>query len=193
MKSLIFLMLVVVLLLAGAQAAFAGEWSVVVVDNLPSNPMVGETVVVDFRVLAHGHNPVDGLEPNLVFFNRESRKRLNAPAAPTGQPGRYSASFSIPAAGTWVWSIVVYEGPHIMPVIQVSESRDTIPVESAATPVRLWEAAALCLAGLKFALDCRPAIPVGLWGDEQRSAVGNGLLRYKLCTCGLLSLARAGD
>ncbi len=144
--------LVFLLTLIAFSDASAGGWSVVVLDELPADLVAGEAAGVEFHVLAHGHNPIDGLEPELVFTQTDTRDRVSVWAVPTGEPGGYSAGFVLPASGTWEWSIVVFEGPHGMPVLHVGAGLDSSPAGNRPAPGWWLPALLLGLAGVSLPL-----------------------------------------
>jgi hypothetical protein len=91
--------------LALAAPAAAGGWAAVVDDEQLASGDDGATVV-RFRLLQHGETPVDWGEVSVVAVGADGEERVTASAMPeAGQPGTWTASFQLPAAGTWTLEV----------------------------------------------------------------------------------------
>lgn len=108
--------------LAFAPSALAGGWSVVTLDTLPRGVQPRQEVTIGFTVRQHGQMPLGGLTPTITLQRGPTGERVTAAARPDGTPGHYTARFTLPSAGSWSWSIDVFDGPHRMPALDAGAS-----------------------------------------------------------------------
>jgi hypothetical protein len=93
-----------VLALALSPAALAGGFATVQLSSLPNGTKAGGTWQAHLLVLQHGRTPLDGLAP-VIRIRAGDGVVKEFPAMPAGEPGRYDAEVTFPAAGTWNWEI----------------------------------------------------------------------------------------
>jgi hypothetical protein len=147
------LFVTLVLALAAAGAAQAGNWASVAMTSAPPAGMeAGKTWIAKFSVLQHGlaSQPVDGLKPTLTI--RKGNKARTFAGLPTGRAGQYRARVVFPSGGTW--SYAVYDGFTWYGNPQTHKV-GTIRVDAAASggfPTWPVVTSVLCAAGLTAAL-----------------------------------------
>ena len=103
------LLVTLVLALAAAGGAQAGNWASIQMRSAPSAGVeAGKTWVATFSVLQHGlaSQPVDGVKPAVAI--RSGEKTRTFQAVPTGRSGVYRARVVFPSGGAW--SYAVYDG-----------------------------------------------------------------------------------
>ena len=83
----------------------AGGWAVVTVENPPERLVVGAPYTLEYSVRQHGKELLNGLQGRVEA--RAGSKVLRADARATGS-GKYSASITVPSAGSW--TITVHSG-----------------------------------------------------------------------------------
>jgi hypothetical protein len=93
-----------VIALALSPAALAGGFATVQLSSLPTGTNAGGTWQAHLLVLQHGRTPLDGLSP-VIRIRAGDGAVKEFPATPAGEPGRYDAAVTFPAAGTWSWEI----------------------------------------------------------------------------------------
>jgi mono/diheme cytochrome c family protein len=93
-------------LLLPALMAHAGGWAVITVDDLPDVVEATKPVTLSFVVRQHGVTLLDTLRPSIEA--KSGRLTETAKARPTGKPGSYTASLTLPSAGDW--SITIRSG-----------------------------------------------------------------------------------
>jgi len=135
-------------LLLSAGAALAGGWATVTLDPETAKPTAGETTTVGFTVLQHGKTPV-GQGNVIVNATGPDGQVLAFRARAEGKAGHWVVDMTLPAAGTWAWSVTMPEqlevSTHLEP-LQVSGA-SSIPVVGGSTlPILLTVAAGLVLA-----------------------------------------------
>jgi len=158
----LFALVVAALVALVPSTASAGGWAVAPLDPLPS-AQPGEPLTVGFTLLQHGRSPLDvadfpGATVGLGVLADGERRFVEA--APTGEPGRYTATVDIPAGATDVRFRVE------MPTgLAMDEQWTTVPLDTggAATGwVPTWSVplfglgAAACAAMLVTAVRRRP-------------------------------------
>lgn len=103
------LFIALVLALAAAGSAQAGNWASIQMKSSPlAGVEVGKTWIATFSVLQHGlaTQPVDGVKPSVTI--RSGAKARTFRAVPAGQSGVYRARVVFPSSGNW--SYAVYDG-----------------------------------------------------------------------------------
>ena len=147
-----FSILVTTLLLVAVlpAAVFAGGWSVVSLDSLPSDVGAGQEITVGFTVLQHGKTPMVGLRPKPVvgLEHPASGQRITATASEEGPAGHYVARFTLPQGGTWQWQITAFEGAHGMPPLEVKPTVASATPATPATQPATWRWPLLALAAV---------------------------------------------
>jgi cytochrome c2 len=111
--------LLILLVLLGVPALVAaGGWSVLTLDELPTEVRAGEPVTIGFMIRQHGQHPLSGLGPTVTAVHKESGESFTAVAEDQGDVGHYVATITFPQTGTWRWSINGF-GDHAMPDVDV--------------------------------------------------------------------------
>ena len=116
---LVFLALCLSLMLFSP--VLAGGWAVISLDSLPGETVAGQPLTIGFTVLQHGRTPLSGLDPEIHLNNTTSGEDLVVFAVDEGEPGHYSATFSLPESGNWRWSIQAFGMDQPMPELTVLE------------------------------------------------------------------------
>lgn len=83
----------------------AGGWAVVTVENPPERLVVGTPYTLEYSVRQHGKTLLNGLQGKVEA--RAGSKVVSADAKDVGS-GKYSASITVPSAGSW--TITVHSG-----------------------------------------------------------------------------------
>jgi Cytochrome c len=116
----------------------AGGWAVIILDELPSNLVVGKPFTIGFTVLQHGRTPMTDLHPKITAtLNKE--QELVMDAEPEGKPGHYVATVTLPKQGEWQWSVQAFTMDQKMPALSVaapstvSASEPVVPIKAQAT------------------------------------------------------------
>ena len=97
-----------VILLSAAIAVpvgWSGGWAVVTVENPPERLVIGAPYTLEYSVRQHGKELLNGLQGKVEA--RAGSKVVRADARATGS-GKYSASITVPSAGSW--TITVHSG-----------------------------------------------------------------------------------
>jgi hypothetical protein len=97
------LLVLTLLAVALPGAAAAGGWATVQLSSLPAGTKAGDTWKAELLVLQHGRTPLENVSPVVRIRNGEVSRDFTATAI--GEPGRYAANVTFPAAGTWQWEI----------------------------------------------------------------------------------------
>lgn len=96
--------------LAGAGAGAMGGWAVITVENPPEALEAGATYQLEYTVRQHGEEPLSDLRGTLRIQPAGGRL-IEVAATPAGQPGRYRATFTVPAARTVDLTVASGFGP----------------------------------------------------------------------------------
>ena len=156
MKRLLLKLLPGLCLVLLAGTALAGG-VVVSLDGEIANPEAGTPFDVNFTILsAHDGSVQDSFFPTIKATHAETGEVVTTHAQATGE-GHYTASLTLPAAGTWNWEILPDPG---------------YPAELSAklTPLTVVEAVAVA-APEQAAAPSFAGMPVGLWGIVAMLAV----------------------
>jgi len=89
-----------------AATAFAGGWANAVMDTPPNDP-AGPNVPVSlgFTLLQHGETPVDWGVAQIVLTNDQTGQQIVANATPSGPIGHWTADLTLPAEGSWSYTV----------------------------------------------------------------------------------------
>ena len=79
-----------------------GGWAVVTVENPPERLVVGTPYIIEYSVRQHGKELLTGLSGNVEA--RAGRQVVRADAKAIGT-GKYSASITVPATGSWTITV----------------------------------------------------------------------------------------
>ncbi len=125
---------VIILLAALAYApAWAGGWAVVTLAELPGQVTAGQPFVVEFSVRQHGQTLLPGLSPTITAVRPDMGERVQAQAAESKQRGFYEASVTLPAAGSWDWTIDAFGETHTMPPLTVMVGAGLTPAPATSS------------------------------------------------------------
>jgi len=94
---------IALLLLAAPPVLDAGGWAVVTVGKMPDTVVVGQPVTLTYAVRQHGQRLLSGLNGRIEA--RFGGARITATAARLPEEGHYTATFTLPSAGTWTVDI----------------------------------------------------------------------------------------
>ena len=121
MKKLM-LMMVALLMLAGAPRASAGGWAVVTLDQIPTKVVVGEPLTVGFMIRQHGQTPWLSGDVRVRALHAESGAKILVNAKQDGVPGHYTAALTFDHAGKWDWAVAsgLYPEWQPMPTLNVA-------------------------------------------------------------------------
>lgn len=91
-------------------AAGAGGWATAGIDPPapPEGSGPGDAWTTHITVLQHGVTPLAGVRPVVILTDRETGRKLEYPARPTGKTGVYVVRVKLPAEGTY--DLSVYDG-----------------------------------------------------------------------------------
>ncbi|NJN16382.1 MAG: hypothetical protein HC822_08970 [Oscillochloris sp.] len=137
-------------------AAFAGGWSVVVLDNAESfgagnNLRADEPFTIGFTVLQHGRTPMEDLSPQITFTPANGGTTVEVTALAEGVPGHYTATILLASSGEWQWQIAAFGPPSVMAPLTVNPA-----VPPATTGVDQafvgWAGILVTIIGLSFVL-----------------------------------------
>lgn len=135
-------------LLLSAGAALAGGWATVTLDPRTSEPTAGETATVGFTLLQHGKTPV-GQGNVIVNATGPDGQVLAFRARAEGQAGHWVVDMTLPAAGTWEWTVTMPNQLEVQTQLQPFQvaSASSAPASGGSTlPIILAVAAGLVLA-----------------------------------------------
>ena len=89
-----------------ATSALAGGWAQAIMDSPPDDPGgANQPVTIGFTLLQHGVTPVDWGTAKVVLTNEATGQSVTTDARPQGAVGHWVAEISVPAAGTWSYTI----------------------------------------------------------------------------------------
>lgn len=101
----------------------AGSWPVITLDELPQAVVAGQPVEISFMVRQHGWTPAAWYTPELTAIHPETEQTITVAAQAAERGGRYTATLTLPQAGTWRWSIDLGYGiDQPMPPLRVEEA-----------------------------------------------------------------------
>lgn len=117
MKIMMGSILSVLLGMSFANAAAAGGWSVVTLDEVPQAAVASEPFPIGLTLRAHGRTLVEDANLTLVLRHGESGDAVRVAAHDNGG-GHYTATIALDRPGTWHWYVDGY-GRYPMPAIDV--------------------------------------------------------------------------
>jgi hypothetical protein len=120
------------LILATAFTRYAGGWAVVSVQDLPDYAVAGQPMTLTYTVRQHGNNLLDDLKGSVAA--RSGSAKVDVNAKPTGQPGTYAATLTLPNAGDWAVTIESGFGRSrvaSIPIRALEAGTKTLPVMTA--------------------------------------------------------------
>jgi len=140
-----------------ASTAVAGGWASATLDSTPSDPGNGGTLNLGFTLLQHGVTPVDWGQPTVSLVEAGTNRRVTVTATPSGKPGHWAATITVPATGQW--SLDIRHDLEVMPanygmftagvaVAHPDRAASTLPAEATVAISPALIAATLFLAVL---------------------------------------------
>jgi hypothetical protein len=149
------LLAVAVLVLAAigvAVPAAAGGWAVVSLDPMAGMPQPGQPFEVGFMIRQHGQTPITDPDAAVVVTDATGHE-TRFPARPDGPVGHHVATVTIPAAGTYHWSVEHVFGTQDVGMVTVGASSPAASKQSSgggsSSP---WTAPLFAVAALLGAL-----------------------------------------
>ena len=118
-RSSISIGLALLLAITLIPSVFAGGWAVITLDELPTDVVAGEPLMIGFTVRQHGITLMDGLYPTVTAAPPKGDS-LMVNAEPDGPPGHYTATLTFPQEGSWEWSIQAFTMHQPMPALHVA-------------------------------------------------------------------------
>ena len=143
--------------------AFAGGWTTVALDTLPTDTHAGTPLTLGFMVRQHGVTPISNVSPVLTARNAATGETFQAAARQEGPVGHFVVELTFPSGGDWRWSItpqpfpeVELGGVTILPVTAAmpETTARTSPADLVATArsISRWVGVASLLAALCLAI-----------------------------------------
>lgn len=105
LKRLRVLVVTAIMVFALGGTALAGGWALTVVNDAPRAFEAGAEHEITYTILQHGRSGayVDGTSLN--FSHPNLKEVLSFPGEPTGNPGEYVATVTLPTTGLWSWEV----------------------------------------------------------------------------------------
>jgi len=128
---------VLIISLVFPTVARAGGWTVVTLDKLPENIVVGQSYPLDFMVRQHGRTPFSVDVIAIRATHRESAEKLTFAALPAGSAGHYHAELVFTRPGAWEWGVETGLYPQVQPMPDLVVSADQAGLQGAAQPAGL--------------------------------------------------------
>jgi hypothetical protein len=146
----LFAAAVLVLAAIGVTApASAGGWAVVSLDPMVGEPRPGQPFEVGFTILQHGKTPMT--DPGAaVLVTDATGHETPFPARPHGRLGHHVATVTLPAAGTYHWSVAHALGTQDIGMVTVGGTSST--AGSGGGSSSPWTAPVFAVAALLGAL-----------------------------------------
>jgi hypothetical protein len=141
------LLAVAVLTLAAfglSSPAGAGGWAVVSLDPLASAPVPGRPFAVGFTIRQHGQTPVDDPAAAIVVYDA-SGARTPFPAHPAGATGHHVATVTLPAGGSYHWSVEHFLGTQDLGTVTAGPTNSAGGSGAERSP---WSAPLLAIAAV---------------------------------------------
>jgi len=105
LKRLRVLVVTAIMVFALGGTALAGGWALTVVNDPPQEFEAGTEHQITYTILQHGRTGATVDDTSLDFFHPTLKEMLSFPGEPTGNPGEYVASVTLPTAGSWGWEV----------------------------------------------------------------------------------------
>ena len=120
--------------------SLVGGWAVVTVENPPERLVVGTPYTIEYSVRQHGKELLSGLSGSVEA--RAGRQLVRAHAKATGT-GKYSASLTVPATGSWTITVNSGFGPSkttMRPLAAVAAGAPVVAISDAERGQHLFAA-----------------------------------------------------
>lgn len=114
--------------------ASAGGWTVVTLDSVPANVVVGQPMTVGMTIRQHGQTP--WVYDNVRVRGYHSTGETFVVRAEMDKRGHYTADVNFPKAGKWQWAVASGLMPEwqTMPELEVANSvQDEVLLAEANT------------------------------------------------------------
>lgn len=124
---------------AGLDAAAAGGWAVLTVENPPDHLVAGASYRLEFTVRQHGARPLAGLQPALRLRAAGAIPVVGGTgirASGTGTEGRYAATFTVPETDRLTLTVKSGFGTSDLTLIPIPVIRAGQPIPALATADR---------------------------------------------------------
>jgi hypothetical protein len=143
MRKLLAAAVLVLAAIGVATPAAAGGWAVVSLDPMAGTPQPGQPFDVGFMLLQHGKTPITDTDAAVLVTDATGHE-TRFPARPHGRLGHHVATVTIPAAGTYHWSVAHVLGTQDVGVFTVGAASSTAGSGGGSTwTVPLFAVAAL--------------------------------------------------
>jgi len=119
-------MLLPALTMLPAGSTLFGGWAVVTVENPPERLVVGVPYTLEYSVRQHGVHLLKGLNGRVEATTKDRALRADAKAG--ASDGRYSATLTFPAAGSWTITVHSGFGPASTKMLPVTVTAAGAPV-----------------------------------------------------------------
>ncbi len=152
MRKLLAAAVLVLAAIGVAAPATAGGWAVVSLDPMVAAPQPGQPFEVGFMIRQHGRTPI--ADPNAAILVTDATgHETRFPARPDGAVGHHVATVTLPAAGTYHWSVEHVFGTQDVGMVTVGAPPSVASNQSngrgSSSP---WTAPLFAVAGLLGAL-----------------------------------------
>ncbi|HEY5546786.1 MAG TPA: cytochrome c [Gemmatimonadaceae bacterium] len=119
-------MLLPALIAVPAGSMLYGGWAVVTVENPPERLVVGVPYTLEYSVRQHGIELLNGLRGSVEATTKERALRADAKAVTS--KGRYRATLTFPAAGSWTITVHSGFGPSRTTMLPITVTAAGAPV-----------------------------------------------------------------
>lgn len=142
-------------------AAAYGGWATITLDDVPEYLVAGKPATLAFVVRQHGRDRLNGLNPQVAA--RSGGTEVSVPAVAATEPGRYTATLTLPSPGKWTITINSGFGASravLLPIPAVGEGQPVARVTPEHQGQQLFVAKGCFTCHTHRAVD-RPSINVG--------------------------------
>jgi hypothetical protein len=127
-------MLLSALIVVPAGGVVYGGWAVVTVENPPERLVAGVPYTLEYSVRQHGIHLLKGLEGRVEATTKDRALRAEAKAG--SSDGRYIATLTFPAAGSWTITVHSGFGPARTKMLPVTVTAAGAPVIAMTASAR---------------------------------------------------------
>jgi cytochrome c551/c552 len=111
----------------------SGGWAVVTVENPPERLVVGAPYVIEYSVRQHGKELLSGLRGSI---EARAGSRVVTADAKAVSTGKYTASLTVPSAGSWTITVNSGFGPSRTTMRPIVAASSGAPVIAMSDPER---------------------------------------------------------
>jgi hypothetical protein len=144
MRKLLTVAVLTLAALGMSSPAGAGGWAVVSLDPLASAPVPERPFEVGFMLRQHGQTPVNDANASIVVTAADGTM-TRFPAHPAGTTGHHVATVTLPASGTYHWSVEHFLGTQDLGTVTAGAAANTGSGGGDRSP---WTAPLLAVAAL---------------------------------------------